>query len=258
MARESSRAGDSTGGVLGAILYLYVISYVTVQFGEEAGMSETHYPDLERSRVRRLPERARRERAEVHAILDEGLVCHVGFAGPEGPVVIPTLYARDGERLYLHGSPASRMLRTLGRGVPVCITVTHVDGLVLARSAFHHSMNYRSVVLFGSARELDDPEEKRHALRRIVEHVVPGRTPDTRAPNEFEEKYTRVLAVEIEEASAKIRRGGAKDDEADLSLPHWAGVIPLRLVAEAPVADEGLGAGVPAPDYARRYLRPGW
>jgi len=221
-------------------------------------VSETHYPDLERSRVRRLPERARRERAEVHAILDEGLVCHVGFASEQGPVVIPTLYARDGERLYLHGSPASRMLRSLARGIPVCITVTHVDGLVLARSAFHHSMNYRSAVVFGTAKEVNDLEEKRRALRRIVEHVVPGRTPDTRAPNEFEEKFTRVLAVEIEEASAKLRSGGPKDDEADLSLPHWAGVIPLQLVPGAPLADEGLPPDAQAPPYAQRYRRPGW
>jgi hypothetical protein len=224
----------------------------------ESIVSETQYPDLERSRVRRLPERARRERAEVHAILDEGLVCHVGFASDQGPVVIPTLYARDGERLYLHGSPASRMLRSLARGIPVCITVTHVDGLVLARSAFHHSMNYRSAVVFGTAKEVDDLEEKRRALRRIVEHVVPGRTPDTRAPNEFEEKFTRVLAVEIEEASAKLRSGGPKDDEADLSLPHWAGVIPLQLVPGAPLADEGLAPGAQAPPYAQRYRRPGW
>jgi nitroimidazol reductase NimA-like FMN-containing flavoprotein (pyridoxamine 5'-phosphate oxidase superfamily) len=221
-------------------------------------MTETHYPDLERSRVRRLPERASRERAEVHAILDEGLVCHVGFATERGPVVIPTLYARDGERLYLHGSPASRMLRSLSRGIPVCITVTHVDGLVLARSAFHHSMNYRSAVLFGTAREVDDLAEKRRALERIVEHVVPGRTPDTRGPNEFEEKYTRVLAVEIDEASAKVRRGGPKDDDADLSLPHWAGVIPLRLAPGELLPDDGLAPGISAPPYAERYRRPGW
>ena len=208
--------------------------------------------------MRRLPERGSRERALVHAILDEGLICHVGFATERGPVVIPTLYARDGERLYLHGSPASRMLRDLARGVPVCITVTLVDGLVLARSAFHHSMNYRSAVLFGTARELDDIAEKRRALARIVEHVVPGRTPDTRPPNEFEEKFTRVLAVEIEEASAKVRDGGPKDDEADLALPHWAGVIPLRLAPGEPLADQTAPPAVPAPAYAERYRRPGW
>jgi uncharacterized protein len=219
-------------------------------------MSESHYADLERSRVRRLPERGSRERALVHAILDEGLICHVAFAGDGGPVVIPTLYARDGERLYLHGSPASRMLRTLGRGVPVSLAVTLVDGLVLARSAFHHSMNYRSAVVFGTAREVQDLEEKRRALRSIVEHVVPGRSPDTRPPSDFEERYTRVLAVEIEEASAKVRSGGPKDDEADLALPHWAGVIPLRLAPGAPEPAPGLAPGVAAPGYAERYRRP--
>ena len=220
-------------------------------------MSEVPYADLERSRVRRLPERASRERALVHAILDEGLLAHVGFASERGPVVIPMLYAREGERLYLHGSPASRLLRTLARGVPVCITVTHVDGLVLARSAFHHSMNYRSAVVFGTAREVEDLEEKRRALGLIVEHVVPGRSAGTRPPSDFEEKYTRVLAVEIEEASAKVRAGGPKDDEADLALPHWAGVIPLRLVAGAPQPEPDLAPGIAAPGYAEQYRRPG-
>ena len=219
-------------------------------------MDPTHYPASERTEVRRLPERGSLERALVHAILDEGLVCHVGFASDGGPVVIPTLYARDGERLYLHGSPASRLLRALSRGVPLCITVTLVDGLVLARSAFHHSMNYRSAVLFGRARDVDDLEEKRRALRLLVEHVVPGRTPDTRPPNDFEERYTRVLAFEIEQASAKLRSGGPKDDEADLPLEHWAGEIPLRVVQGEPVPDAALAAGIAAPPYAVRYRRP--
>jgi nitroimidazol reductase NimA-like FMN-containing flavoprotein (pyridoxamine 5'-phosphate oxidase superfamily) len=216
----------------------------------------THYPASPRTEVRRLPERGSLERALVHAILDEGLVCHVGLAMPEGPVVIPTLYARDGERLYLHGSPASRMLRTLARGAPICITVTLVDGLVLARSAFHHSMNYRSAVLFGRAREVEELEEKRRALACLVEHVIPGRTPDTRPPNDFEERYTRVLAFEIEQASAKVRCGGPKDDEADLALGHWAGEIPLRLVPGRPVPDPALAPGVAPPRYAVRYERP--
>jgi hypothetical protein len=218
----------------------------------------TAYTDAERSRVRRLPERGSRERALVHAILDEGMLCHVGIATERGPVVIPTLYARDGERLYLHGSPASRLLRSLARGIPICLTVTHVDALVLARSAFHHSMNYRSVVLFGTAREVEDLEEKRRALRLLVEHIVPGRSGETRGPNAFEETYTRVLAVEIEEASAKVRAGGPKDDDADLALPHWAGVIPLRVAPGAPEADPGLAPGIAVPAYARRYRRPGW
>jgi nitroimidazol reductase NimA-like FMN-containing flavoprotein (pyridoxamine 5'-phosphate oxidase superfamily) len=221
-------------------------------------MEPTHYEDAERSRIRRLPERGSRERARVHAILDEGLLCHVGIATKRGPVVIPTLYARDGERIYLHGSPASRLLRSLARGIPVCLTVTLVDGLVLARSAFHHSMNYRSVVVFGTAREVDDLEEKRRALRRLVEHVVPGRSAETREPNDFEERYTRVLAVEIEEASAKVREGGPKDDAPDLALPHWAGVIPLRIAPGTPEPDPGLAPGVPMPASALDYHRPGW
>jgi nitroimidazol reductase NimA-like FMN-containing flavoprotein (pyridoxamine 5'-phosphate oxidase superfamily) len=220
-------------------------------------MHDTHYADEDRSRVRRLPERGSRERALVHAILDEGFVAHVGFATDEGPVVIPTLYARDGERLYLHGSPASRMLRSLSKGIPVCITVTHLDALVLARSAFHHSVNYRSAVVFGTARELVDLEEKRRAFHTIVEHVVPGRTSGTRPPNDFEEKYTRVLAVEIEQASAKVRAMGPKDDAEDMALPHWAGLLPLRLVAGAPVPDPALAPDVPVPDCVAAYRRPG-
>jgi nitroimidazol reductase NimA-like FMN-containing flavoprotein (pyridoxamine 5'-phosphate oxidase superfamily) len=220
-------------------------------------MHDTHYADEDRSRVRRLAERGSRERALVHAILDEGFICHVGFATDEGPVVIPTVYARDGERLYLHGSPASRMLRTISKGVPVCITVTHLDGLVLARSAFHHSVNYRSAVVFGTAREITDRDEKRRALHCVVEHAVPGRTPDTRGPNEFEEKYTRVLAVEIEQASAKVRTLGPKDDAEDMALPHWAGVVPLRMVAGAPEPDPALAPEIAVPEYLSAYRRPG-
>jgi hypothetical protein len=217
---------------------------------------ETHYPASERTAVRRLPERGSRERALVHAILDEGLVCHVGLATRRGPLVIPMLYARDGERLYLHGSPASRLLRALARGAPACVTVTHLDGVVLARSAFHHSMNYRSAVLLGRACVVRDRAEKRRALRLLVEHVVPGRSAETRAPSDFEERYTRVLAYEIEEASAKVRRGGPLDDEADLALPYWAGVVPLRLAPGAPEPDPRLAPGVEPPPYATNYHRP--
>lgn len=212
-------------------------------------------PHSERSRVRRRPERGRHDRETVHAILDEGLVCHLGFATAEGPCVIPTLYAREGDVLYLHGSPASRMLRTLARGAPACASVTHVDGLVLARSAFHHSMNYRSAVVFGRAREIEDLEERRHALQVIVEHVVPGRSRDARGPNDFELRFTRVLALVIEEASAKVRTGGVLDDEEDLALPVWAGVIPMGVVPGPPVPDAG--CTLPAPSYATRYRRPG-
>lgn len=219
-------------------------------------MDPTRYPSSERTAVRRLPERGSLERALVHAILDEGLVCHVGFAAEHGPVVIPTSYARDGETLYMHGSPASRMLRVIQRGLPVCVTVTLVDGLVLARSAFHHSMNYRSAVLFGRARAVKTAEEKRRALRLLVEHVAPGRSADARAPNDFEERFTRVVAFEIEEASAKRRSGGPKDEEDDLALPHWAGEIPLSLEPGEPRPDPALAPGTAAPAYVLRYRRP--
>lgn len=220
-------------------------------------MTAPAYPESERSRLKRLPERGTRERATVHAILDAGMICHVGLATPRGPVVIPTIYARDGETLYLHGSPASRLLRDLAKGAPACVTVTHVDAVILARSAFHHSLNYRSAVVFGTAREVKDPCEKERALRLVVEHVVPGRTGETRAPNDFELRYTRVIALEIEEASAKVRSGGPKDDEEDLALPHWAGVIPLRTVAGPPQPAADLADGVAIPAYAKAWPGPG-
>ena len=192
----------------------------------------------DRTRVRRLPKRATYERETIHAILDEALVCHVGFVVDGAPVVIPTIHWRDGETLYVHGSAASRMLRTLKGGVEACVTVTLVDGLVLARSAFHHSMNYRSVVVFGTAREVTG-EEKNRALERLVEHIAPGRAADVRPPNEAELKQTLVLALPLEEASAKIRTGGPVDDEEDYALPVWAGVVPLKLTRGEPVRDEG-------------------
>ena len=214
------------------------------------------YPESERTRLRRIPERGSRERSTVHAILDEGMICHVGFQTERGPVVIPTIYARVGERLYLHGSPASRMLRDLSKGVPVCVTVTHVDALVLARSAFHHSMNYRSAVVFGTARDVDDLAEKERALRAVVEQVVPDRSDATRPPNDFELKYTRVLALEIEEASAKVRSGPPNDDAEDLALPHWAGLLPVRVTYGPAEPAEDLDPGIAAPEHVRRYRRP--
>jgi nitroimidazol reductase NimA-like FMN-containing flavoprotein (pyridoxamine 5'-phosphate oxidase superfamily) len=201
----------------------------------------------ERTTLRRLPKRGDHERATVDAILDEALVCHVGFVVEGQPYVIPTIHGRAGDRLYVHGSAASRMLRTLSGGVPVCVTVTLVDGLVMARSAFHHSMNYRSVVVLGTATAVEDEGEKREALRTIVEHVAPGRWAQAREPNATELKATSVLRLPIEEASAKIRTGPPVDDEEDYALPVWAGVIPLRLVAQAPVADARLHAEAPAP-----------
>ena len=223
-------------------------------------MSETAtgpVPPSERVRVRRLPQRGVYDRAVVHAILDEGLVCHVGFVVDGQPFVIPTIHARVGEHLYVHGSAASRMLRTVREGVPVAVTVTLVDGLVLARSAFHHSMNYRSVVALGTAVEVTDPAEKRAALDAIVEHVVPGRAAEVRAPNELELKATLVLRLPLEEVSAKVRTGPPLDDEEDYALPCWAGVIPLQLQPLAPVPDPRLGAGIEPGQSVRSYRRPG-
>ena len=189
----------------------------------------------------------------IDAILDEALVCHLGFVDDGHPFVIPTVYARIGEQLYVHGSPASRALRTMRGGVPVCVTVTLLDGLVLARSAFHHSVNYRSVVLLGTATVLDDTEEKVRALDAIVEHAVPGRTADARRGNDKEVRGTLVLRLPISEASAKVRTGGPIDDAADLGSAAWAGVIPLGLQIGTPEADPMCPAPVPA--YVASYER---
>ncbi|HEY8527884.1 MAG TPA: pyridoxamine 5'-phosphate oxidase family protein [Acidimicrobiales bacterium] len=209
-----------------------------------------------RSTVRRLPERAAYDRATVHAILDEGLVAHVGIATDDGPVVIPMAYARDGDRVLIHGSPASRLLRS-ARGADVCLTVTLLDGLVLARSAFHHSLNYRSVVVQGRAEVLDDLEARRAALDRLVEAIVPGRTADARPPTERELRATTVLALPLDEASVKVRRGGPREEDEDLALPVWAGVVPLALTAGPPVPDDLHDPGVPPPGYVTAYRRPG-
>ncbi|HVS42966.1 MAG TPA: pyridoxamine 5'-phosphate oxidase family protein [Candidatus Dormibacteraeota bacterium] len=213
-------------------------------------------PVTPRTRLRRLRERGRHDRATIEAILDEGFVCHVGFTDVRGPVVIPTAYARDGDRLYLHGAAGNAALAALRTGSPVCVTVTLVDGLVLARSAFHHSVNYRSVVVFATASEVTDPEEKRRALEAIVEHIVPGRGADARPVADLELRVTRVVRVPLDEASAKVRTGGPKDDPEDMELPVWAGEIPLRLAAGAPVADACAPARAPVPGYAAAYRRP--
>jgi nitroimidazol reductase NimA-like FMN-containing flavoprotein (pyridoxamine 5'-phosphate oxidase superfamily) len=209
-------------------------------------------PTTERTRVRRLAERGHYETETIHAILDEALICHVGFVVDNQPVVIPTIHWRDGDMLYFHGSAASRMLRSLRDGVDACVTVTLLDGLVLARSAFHHSMNYRSVVVFGKAREVRE-DEKVRVLDSLVEHVVRGRSKEIRAPNLKELRQTLVLALPIDEASAKIRTGGPVDDEEDYALPVWAGVLPLTLTPGEPVADGGVTAD--APEYVRKYTR---
>jgi hypothetical protein len=209
----------------------------------------------DRSTVRRHPERGVYDRETIDAILDEALFCHLGFSVDGQPFVIPTIYARVGDVLYVHGSPASRMLRELGNGINVCFTATIVDGLVLARSVYNHSMNYRSAVVIGAASAVDDRSEKLSALDSIVEHVAPGRVRDARPPSHKELEGTSVVSLPITEASAKIRSGPPKDFEADLGLPIWAGVIPMRLRAEAPETDDSSG-GIPVPDYAMRYRRP--
>ena len=209
-----------------------------------------------RSTVRRLPDRARYDRATVDAILDEGLVCHVGFEDEGQPYVIPAVYARQGDRLVIHGSAASRMVKVLAAGAPACVTVTLLDGLVLARSQFHHSVNYRSVVVLGRASEIVDPLEKRSALEAVVEHVAPGRAGSVRAPNEKELRATRVVAIPLDEASAKVRTGPPKDDEEDYALAVWAGELPLRLDPLAPVPDPHPGPAVPPPPHVTGWRRP--
>ncbi len=214
-------------------------------------------PRTERTTVRRLPARAAYDRPLIHAILDESLICHVGFVVDGRPFVIPTIHVRVGERLYMHGSPASRMLKALAGGVEVCVTVTLVDGLVLARSAFHHSMNYRSVVLFGMAQAVDDADEKARVLQALAEHLVPGRWRDVRVPTPGELKATSVLSLPIDEASAKVRTGPPVDDEDDYALPIWAGVLPLNLAAGAAVPCPRLSLGIELPTYVRSYPGPG-
>ena len=197
-----------------------------------------NYAPTARTRVRRLKKRAAYDESTVHAILDEGFICHVGFTVESQPYVIPTVYARDGKCLYLHGAMASRMLRTLASGIDVCVTVTLVDGLVLARSAFHHSINYRSVVALGKARLVDDAQERMRALHLITDHVVPQRWKEVRGPNELELKQTSVLALPLQEVSAKIRSGPPVDDEEDYALPIWAGVLPIETRLREAIADD--------------------
>ena len=218
-------------------------------------MSETQMP-TPRTRVVREPHRAAYDRETAYRILDEGFLCHLGFAVDGQPFVIPTSYGRKDASLYIHGSAASRMLRQMQTGaVQVCITITLLDGLVLARSVFNHSMNYRSVVILGKATLVDDPEEKLAALRILSEHILPGRWDDSRQPNDRELKQTSVLRVPIEEFSAKVRTGPAIDDEEDYAFPTWAGVVPLEMVAGSPIDDARLLQGTEVPEYARHYTR---
>ncbi len=208
-----------------------------------------------RTQIRRLPQRGEYDRQVIYQILDEGLVCHVGFATDGQPFVIPTTYGRVGDRLYIHGSPASRMLRSLETGIEVCVSVTLLDGLVLARSAFHHSMNYRSVVIFGTAIAVQDTEQKLEALRAFTEHIVPGRWAEVRQPNRQELQGTLVLSLPLDAASAKVRTGSPNDDEADYTLPVWAGVVPLQMVAGEAIADLRLSPEISLPCYVQNYTR---
>ena len=215
-------------------------------------------PPSDRARVHRHPERGVYDRRAIDAILDESLICHLAWVTPDGePRVIPTIHVRVDDTLYVHGSQASRTLRALRAGGQICIETTIVDGLVLARSTPKHSMNYRSVVVFGSPREVTDRTEMNVAQRALTEHVVPGRTADAREPNDLEYKETAIFALPLDDASAKIRTGPPIDPDEDLDLPVWAGVLPLRIFAGEPIPDPQLSPGIPVPTYVTDYRRPG-
>jgi nitroimidazol reductase NimA-like FMN-containing flavoprotein (pyridoxamine 5'-phosphate oxidase superfamily) len=223
-----------------------------------SGRDQSAAPRSERVRLRRRRERGSHERSVIDAILDEALIAHLGIADGDGqPFVIPTLHARSGDVVYCHGSSASRTLRALAAGAPACLTVSLIDGLVLARSAMHHSANYRSAMLLGRARTVEDRDEKLRALEAVVEHIVPGRWREVRPPTDKELRATSVLALPIEEASAKVRSGPPLDDDQDYALPTWAGVIPLGMRVDAPQPDAVLPAGVPVPAHVSGYRRPG-
>lgn len=208
----------------------------------------------EKTKVRRLPERGHYDRETVYRILDAGFVCHVGYVIDDQPFVTPTSYWRAGGRVYWHGSSASRMLRTVAKGIKACLTVTHVDGLVLARSGFHHSINYRAVMAFGTAELISDPAHKVEALKDFVERLFPGRWDTLRPPTTQELKATTVLSMVLDEVSAKVRVGPPKDDEEDYALPIWAGVVPLTVTPGAAGPDPRLLAGVELPDHVRRFV----
>lgn len=209
----------------------------------------------ERTRLKRIPKRGEFDRQTIYSILDEAFICHVGFAVEGQPYVIPTGFARIGDDLYIHGSSASRMLRNLATGIDVCMTVTLVDGLVLARSAFHHSMNYRSVVILGKAEMVTGDDEKNKALEAFTEHIIPGRWAEVRWPTELELKATTVLKLPIDEASAKIRTGGPIDDEEDYAMDNWAGVIPLAVTAGNPIPDAKLSRNIQPPDHVINFKK---
>ena len=209
----------------------------------------------DKTRVRRLPKRGAYDRKTIYAILDEAFICHVGFTAEGQPYVIPTGYARIGDDLYIHGSSASRMLRSIAEGIDVCVTVTLIDGIVLARSAFHHSMNYRSVVILGKAEMVASASEKNNALEAFTEHIMPGRWAEVRWPTDLELKATTVLKLPINEASAKIRTGDPIDDEDDYAMDVWAGVLPLHLRTGEPLPDARLESSIGLPEYVKMYRR---
>jgi nitroimidazol reductase NimA-like FMN-containing flavoprotein (pyridoxamine 5'-phosphate oxidase superfamily) len=213
------------------------------------------FKPTERTKVRRLPDRGKYDSESVYGILDEAFICHVGFVVEGQPYVIPTGFARVNDTLYIHGSAASRMLRTLADGVQVCVTVTLIDGIVMARSGFHSSMNYRSVVILGRAMQVEGRDEKLAALAAFSEQVMPGRWKDLRETTDAELKGTLVLTLPLKEVSAKVRTGPPKDDEVDYALPLWAGVVPLKLTAGKPIDDPRLPKGTEPPGYARNYKR---
>lgn len=211
------------------------------------------YQKSPRNTIKRSPKRGHYDRETVYRILDAGFICHVGFTVGEQPYVIPNAYGRVDDKLYLHGAVGNRMLKELEKGFPVCVTVTHTDGIVLARSVFHHSFNYRSAVIFGTARLVPE-EEKEAALRAITEQIMPGRWDEARLPSAEEMKVTKVLAVQIEEASAKVRTGPPKDDQEDYELPIWAGVLPLQIVAGEPIPDPAMTQDLPLPGSMERKM----
>ncbi len=215
----------------------------------------TSFEKTSRNTVKRMPARGQYDSEIIYPIIDSALICHVGFVQDGQPFVIPTIHARQGDSIFLHGAKASRMLKHIASGEPVCITVTHVDGLVLARSVFHHSMNYRSATVFGRGQLIEDEAEKMAALAVITEHLMPGRWDDARQPTPLEMNATTVVEVFIESASAKMRNGPPSDDEEDYALPVWAGVLPLKLSPQAPVPDEEMNSEVPMPGYVRDYRR---
>ena len=217
-------------------------------------MKNAKTPPSDRARIRRMPQRADYDRATIEAILDAGFVGHVAFVAEDSPALVPMIYARVGEEVILHGSAASRALRALLRGAPFCFSVTHVDGLVLARSAFHHSANFRSVVLHGRARAIVEPDEKHAILKALVERVIPGRPADVRGPSAKELTATAVVALPLDEAAAKVRVGGPEDEVEDLELPAWAGVVPLGLRASPPIPSDDLRSGIVRPAYLDAWV----